>query len=176
MNYPSRNRFEHMQHKIVDLTGAVRQVEMWKLKANKVVFTNGCFDILHQGHVTYLAGAAQFGSKLVVGLNSDSSVKKQGKGDNRPVNSEEARAIVLAGLGCVDMVVIYDDETPLEVIKMLEPAVIAKGADYDANETDTSSKKYIVGSKEVKANGGEVVAIPLVDGFSTTAIIEKMNA
>ena len=176
MNYPSRNRFEHMQHKIVDLTGAVRQVEMWKLKANKVVFTNGCFDILHQGHVTYLAGAAQFGSKLVVGLNSDSSVKKQGKGDNRPVNSEEARAIVLSGLGCVDMVVIYADETPLEVIKMLEPAVIAKGADYDANETDTSSKKYIVGSKEVKANGGEVLAIPLVDGFSTTAIIEKMNA
>ena len=109
-------------------------------------------------------------------MNSDSSVKKQGKGDNRPVNSEEARAIVLAGLGCVDMVVIYDDETPLEVIKMLEPAVIAKGADYDANETDTSSKKYIVGSKEVKANGGEVLAIPLVDGFSTTAIIEKMNA
>ena len=145
-------------------------------KGKKIVFTNGCFDILHQGHVTYLAGAAQFGSKLVVGLNSDSSVKKQGKGDNRPVNSEEARAIVLAGLGCVDMVVIYDDETPLEVIKMLEPAVIAKGADYDANETDTSSKKYIVGSKEVKANGGEVLAIPLVDGFSTTAIIEKMNA
>jgi len=162
--------------KIFSLEELLTQVTTWKKNNKKIVFTNGCFDILHQGHVTYLAGAAQFGSKLVVGLNSDSSVKKQGKGDNRPVNSEEARAIVLAGLGCVDMVVIYDDETPLEVIKMLEPAVIAKGADYDANETDTSSKKYIVGSKEVKANGGEVLAIPLVDGFSTTAIIEKMNA
>lgn len=176
MNYPSRNRFEHMQHKIVDLTGALRQMKMWKLKANKVVFTNGCFDILHQGHVTYLAGAAQLGTKLIVGLNSDASVKKQGKGENRPLNDEAARAIVLASLGCVDMVVIYDDETPLELIKMLEPAVIAKGADYDAQETDASSKKYIVGSKEVKANGGEVVSIPLVEGFSTTKIIEKINA
>ncbi len=170
-----RNRFEHMQHKIVDLTGAERQAKMWKLKANKIVFTNGCFDILHQGHVTYLAGAAEYGTKLVVGLNSDASVKKQGKGDNRPVNAEEARAIVLAGLGCVDMVVIYDDETPLELIKMLEPAVLAKGADYDASETNVSSKKYIVGSKEVKAMGGEVIAVPLVEGFSTTAIIEKLN-
>jgi len=175
MNYPSRNRFEHMQHKIVDLTSADRQVKMWKLKANKVVFTNGCFDILHQGHVTYLAGAAQLGTKLVVGLNSDASVKRQGKGDNRPVNAEEARAIVLAGLGCVDLVVIYDEETPLDLIKMLEPAVLAKGADYDANEMDASSKKYIVGSKEVTSNGGEVVAIPLVEGFSTTAIIEKLS-
>lgn len=175
MNYPSRNRFEHMQHKIVDLSGADRQVKMWKLKANKVVFTNGCFDILHPGHVTYLAGAAQHGTKLVVGLNSDSSVKKQGKGDNRPVNTEDARAIVLAGLGCVDMIVIYDDETPLELIKLLEPAVLAKGADYDADETDTSSKKYIVGSKEVKSKGGNVVAIPLVEGFSTTALIEKLG-
>lgn len=175
MIYPSRNRFEHMQHKIVDLTSADRRVKMWKLKANKVVFTNGCFDILHQGHVTYLAAAAQLGSKLIVGLNSDASVKKQGKGENRPVNSEDARAIVLAALGYVDMVVIYDDETPLELIQMFEPAVITKGADYDANETNTSAKTYIVGSKEVKANGGEVVAIPLVEGFSTTKIIEKLK-
>ena len=174
MNYPSRNRFEHIQNKIVDLTGADRQVQMWKLKAKTVVFTNGCFDILHAGHVTYLAGASQHGSKLVVGLNSDTSVKKQGKGDNRPVNSEDARAIVLAGLGCVDLVVIYNDETPIDLIKMLKPDVLAKGADYDVNETDASSKKYIVGSKEVKSNGGEVVAIPLVEGFSTTAMIEKL--
>ncbi|MEJ6583000.1 MAG: adenylyltransferase/cytidyltransferase family protein [Crocinitomicaceae bacterium] len=176
MNYPSRTRLEHMQHKIVDLASADRRVKMWKLKANKVTFTNGCFDILHQGHVTYLAGTASYGTKLVVGLNSDASVKKQEKGDNRPVNSEDARALVLAALGYVDMVVIYDDETPIELIKTFEPEVLAKGADYDADETDASSKKYIVGSKEVKSKGGKVVAIPLVEGFSTTAIIEKMNA
>lgn len=175
MNYPSRNRFEHIEHKIVDLTSAVSRAQMWRLKDNKIVFTNGCFDILHQGHVSYLAGAAQLGSKFIVGLNSDNSIKQLGKGDNRPVNNQDSRAFVLAALGFIDMVVIYDETTPLEVIKALQPNVLAKGADYDTNETDESSKTYIVGSKEVKSNGGEVVAIPLVEGFSTTKIIEKIN-
>lgn len=176
MNYPSRNRFEHIEHKIIDLTSAISRVQMWRLKDNKVVFTNGCFDILHQGHVSYLAGAAQLGSKFVVGINSDSSVKQLGKGGNRPVNNQDSRAFVLAALGFIDMVVIYDETTPLEVIKALQPDVLAKGADYDPNETDEALKTYIVGSKEVKSNGGEVVAIPLVEGFSTTKIIEKINA
>jgi D-beta-D-heptose 7-phosphate kinase/D-beta-D-heptose 1-phosphate adenosyltransferase len=175
MNYPSRNRFEHIEHKIVDLTSASNRVSMWKLKNNKVVFTNGCFDILHFGHVSYLAGAAQLGSKLVVGINSDSSVKQLGKGDNRPVNDQDSRAFVLAALGYIDMVVIYDETTPIELIKELKPDVLAKGADYDANETNEASKTYIVGSKEVKSNGGEVVAVPLVEGFSTTNIIEKLS-
>lgn len=175
MNYPSRNRFEHIEHKIVDLNAASNRVKMWKLKDNKVVFTNGCFDILHRGHVSYLAGAAQMGSKFIVGINSDNSVKQLGKGDKRPVNDQDSRAFVLAALGYIDMVVIYDESTPIELINVLQPDVLAKGADYDAGETNEASKTYIVGSKEVKSRGGEVVAIPLVEGFSTTKIIEKLS-
>ena len=175
MNYPSRNRFEHIEHKIIDVSAVNQRVKMWKLKNNKVVFTNGCFDILHKGHVSYLAQAAELGTKLIVGLNSDDSVKRQGKGDDRPINDEASRAFVLAALGYIDMVVIYDDNTPLELIKIVEPAVLAKGADYDANESNENAKTFIVGSKEVKQLGGEVVAIPLVEGFSTTSIIEKIR-
>ena len=144
--------------------------------ADKVVFTNGCFDILHKGHVTYLAKSAELGDRLIVALNTDASVREQGKGENRPINPEDARATVLAALGFVDMVVFFNDQTPLQVIEMLQPDVLVKGADYDPNETDTTSKKYIVGSDIVKKNGGEVVAIQLVDGYSTTSIIEKSKA
>ena len=175
MNYPSRNRFEHIEHKIIDVSAVNQRVKMWKLKNNKVVFTNGCFDILHKGHVSYLAQAAGLGTKLIVGLNSDDSVKRQGKGDDRPINDEASRAFVLAALGYIDLVVIYNDNTPLELIKIVEPDVLAKGADYDASESNENAKTFIVGSKEVKQLGGEVVAIPLVEGFSTTSIIEKIR-
>jgi len=145
------------------------------LKGDKVVFTNGCFDILHQGHVTYLAETAQYGQRLIVGVNTDASVKRQGKGDDRPINDEGARALVLASLGFVDMIVFFDDDTPITLINKLAPDVLAKGADYDPDETDESSKKYIVGSDVVKKKGGTVVAIPLVEGFSTTGIIDKLK-
>lgn len=169
------NRTDYLGAKIVSLHEAKQQIEIWKLSAQKVVFTNGCFDILHKGHVTYLAQAAEHGNRLIIGLNTDASVKRQGKGDNRPINDEEARATVLAALSVVDLIVFFDDDTPLELIRELQPNVLAKGADYDPEETDARTKKYIVGSDLVRANGGEVVAIPLVDGFSTTGIIGKMK-
>jgi rfaE bifunctional protein nucleotidyltransferase chain/domain len=169
----SRNDF--IAAKITDHETAARRISGWRIKGDKVVFTNGCFDILHKGHVSYLAEAASLGNRLVVALNTDASVKRQGKGDDRPVNGEDARAVVLASLGFVDAVVFFDDDTPIEVVTALKPDMLVKGADYDPEETDESSKKYIVGSKEVKAYGGEVAAIPLVEGFSTTAIVEKLK-
>lgn len=168
-------RLDHLQQKIVDHTTALQRITTWKLRNETIVFTNGCFDILHKGHVTYLAQAAQEGKRLVVGLNTDASVKRQGKGDDRPVNQEDARATIMAALAFVDLVVFFDDDTPIELIRLLKPDVLAKGADYDPKETDASSKKYIVGSDIVRENGGEVVAIPLVEGFSTTGIIQKMR-
>lgn len=169
------NRTDYLGSKIVTLHEAKQQIEIWKLSSKKIVFTNGCFDILHKGHVTYLGQAAQHGNRVIIGLNTDTSVKRQGKGDDRPINDEEARATVLAALSVVDLIVLFDDDTPLELIRELQPNVLAKGADYDPEETDATSKKYIVGSDIVRANGGEVIAIPLVDGFSTTGIIEKMK-
>lgn len=167
------SRLASLEHKILTIEDAKRRVNMWRMKNDKIVFTNGCFDILHKGHVTYLAQAADLGDRLIVAINTDRSVKQLGKGENRPINAQDARAVVLAGLGFVDMVVFFDDQTPLDVIQQLEPSVLVKGADYDPNETDPSSKKYIVGSDIVRENGGEVAAIQLVDGFSTTSIIEK---
>ena len=169
------NRTDYIGAKISSLEVAKQQMEIWKLSSEKVVFTNGCFDILHKGHVTYLAQASEQGNRLVVGLNSDASVKRQGKGDDRPINDENARATVLAALSSVDTIVFFDDDTPIDLIRELQPHVLAKGADYDPDETDSNSKKYIVGSDLVRANGGEVVAIPLVDGFSTTNILEKLK-
>lgn len=168
-------RIQYIQNKLATTTEAVQRIAKWKLKNDKVVFTNGCFDILHKGHVTYLSKAADLGNKLVVAINTDASVKRLGKGDDRPVNPEEARAFVLSALGFIDMVVLFDNDTPLELIQALKPDVLVKGADYDPNETDSSSKKYIVGSDVVRSYGGSVEAISLVDGFSTTGIINKLK-
>jgi rfaE bifunctional protein nucleotidyltransferase chain/domain len=126
--------------------------------------------------VTYLAKSAELGDRLIVAINTDASVRELGKGDNRPINSEEARATVLAALGFVDMVVFFDDNTPLSLIEFLQPDILVKGADYDPQETNPDSKKYIVGSDFIKKNGGEVAAIQLVEGYSTTSIIEKSKA
>ena len=168
-------RIQYIQNKLATTTEAVQRIAKWKLKNDKVVFTNGCFDILHKGHVTYLSKAADLGNKLVVAINTDASVKRLGKGDDRPVNPEEARAFVLSALGFIDMVVLFDNDTPLELIQELKPDVLVKGADYDPNETDSTSKKYIVGSDLVRSYGGSVEAISLVDGFSTTGIIQKLK-
>ena len=158
---------KHIQEKINSLEITKQNVDFWKAEGLKVVFTNGVFDLIHPGHITYLADAAAQGDKLVIGLNSDSSVKRLGKGDDRPINSQDARALLLAAFFFVDAVVIFDEDTPYNLITTLMPDVLAKGGDYTV---DT-----IVGAKEVMANGGEVKVISFVDGFSSTAIIKKIR-
>ncbi len=169
-------KFEQIRNKITSLDEMSNRIQDWKKSGEKVVFTNGCFDILHEGHVTYLAKSADFGTKLIIAINTDASVKRQGKGEERPINPESSRALILASLGFVDGVVFFDDDTPVSVIEFLKPDVLVKGADYDAAETDPSSKKYIVGRETILANGGEVKTVSLVEGFSTTNIVKKLKA
>jgi D-beta-D-heptose 7-phosphate kinase/D-beta-D-heptose 1-phosphate adenosyltransferase len=157
------------------LANACSQVAEWRKQGEKIVFTNGVFDILHIGHVTYLQQAKALGHRLVVGLNSDASVRALGKGSERPIHPEPARAGVLLALKAVDMVIVFSDHTPLELIEALHPDVLVKGGDYDPEETDQASKRYMVGAKETKQRGGSVVAIPLVEGFSTTQIVGKLK-
>ncbi|MCC7502629.1 MAG: D-glycero-beta-D-manno-heptose 1-phosphate adenylyltransferase [Flavobacteriales bacterium] len=158
---------ETTDRRIFDRISAVRMVNVWRLKSDRIVFTNGCFDILHRGHVEYLPEAAALGDRLVVGVNSDASVRRLGKGDDRPLNDQDSRAKVLAALRCVDAVVIFDEDTPLELITALQPDVVAKGGDWKPEQ--------IVGADVVKARGGEVRSLKLVDGFSTTALVEKIR-
>jgi rfaE bifunctional protein nucleotidyltransferase chain/domain len=155
----------HDQEKIVSLEELLELRAAYRQLGRRVVFTNGCFDILHRGHVTYLEAARRLGDCLVVGLNGDTSVKRL-KGPNRPMNDEEARARVLAALGCVDFVVLFAEDTPQELINALLPEVLAKGGDWPVEK--------IVGATEVLAAGGRVFSIPLVADFSTTGLIEKI--
>jgi rfaE bifunctional protein nucleotidyltransferase chain/domain len=141
-----------------------RQLKIWKLMDKKVVFTNGVFDILHYGHLALLNDAASFADILIVGINSDASVKRL-KGDSRPVNNQASRALMLASLVMVDAVIVFEEDTPLELIKLITPKILVKGGDYTI--------ETIVGAEETIANGGEVKIIPLEKGFSTTSIIEK---
>ena len=133
-----------------------------------LVFTNGCFDVLHRGHVTYLAQARALGAALVLGVNSDASVKRQGKGDDRPVNHEDDRMAVLAALDCVDLVVLFDEDTPLNLILTCHPDVLVKGGDWTPDR--------IVGSQEVIAWGGSVHSIPFLHERSTTALLKKIRS
>ena len=151
----------------------LQQIKAWRDAGETVVFTNSVFDILHVGHVTYLEQAAALGNRLVIGVNSDASVRSLNKGPERPINPEWARVRVLEALRCVDAAIVFSDHTPLDLILSIQPDVLVKGGDYNPNETDESNKAYMVGSKEVKASGGSVVAIPLVEGFSTTNILSK---
>jgi len=160
------NKLDVIKSKIIDIENIVPYLTYWKLKNKKVVFTNGCFDILHRGHVEYLAQAASEGDILVIGLNSDSSVRNI-KGENRPVQDEYARAILLASLNFVSAVILFDEDTPYELIKKVNPDFLVKGSDYKAED--------IVGYDIVKANGGEVVTIDFIEGYSTTSIIEKLK-
>lgn len=164
-----------IQNKIVSSEELQSFIDSNRRAGRSIVFTNGCFDILHKGHVEYLAQAADLGDLLIVGINSDASVKRQGKGDERPINSVEARATLLAGLEFVGGVVEFDDDTPLSLIEAIVPDVLAKGADYNPDETDPENKKYIVGREIVLNNGGEVKAIDLVAGYSTTNIVNKLQ-
>jgi rfaE bifunctional protein nucleotidyltransferase chain/domain len=157
---------KHIQQKILSAHQLQQELMRWRKFSKKVAFTNGCFDILHAGHIHSLMQAASFADVLIVGLNSDTSTKRL-KGDNRPVNNEQNRALLLASLVMVDAVVLFDDDTPFELITSVMPDVLVKGGDYTV---DT-----IVGAKEVIANGGTVGIIPLVEGLSTTSLIQKIE-
>ncbi len=133
----------------------------------KIVFTNGVFDILHKGHIEYLSKAADLGNVLIVGLNTDGSVKKLGKGKNRPIQDESSRAIILAALRFVDYVILFDEETPYELIKTVKPDILVKGSDYKPEE--------IVGYDIVKENNGQIVTIDFLEGYSTTLIEKKIR-
>jgi D-glycero-beta-D-manno-heptose 1-phosphate adenylyltransferase len=144
----------------------VQQAAQWRAKGKTIAFTNGVFDILHEGHIFSLSQAAREGDYLIVGLNADASVKRL-KGESRPVNNQQSRALVLASLVMVDAVVLFEEDTPLELIKSIMPDVIVKGGDY--------TPEQIAGAKEVMANGGRVVINPLLEGISTTRIIEAIR-
>ena len=153
------------EEKVLDLARAERRVAEWRASGETVVFTNGCFDLLHVGHITLLEKCREFGSKLVLGLNTDASVSRL-KGPSRPIVGERERATVMAALGSVDAVVLFEEDTPIELIRALKPDVLVKGGDY--------SVETVVGHQEVLAAGGRVEIVPTVSGFSTTNLVEKM--
>jgi D-beta-D-heptose 7-phosphate kinase/D-beta-D-heptose 1-phosphate adenosyltransferase len=157
---------EGIEKKILTIEEAKARMSAWKVTGKTVAFTNGCFDILHQGHLFSIAQAAKEADYLIVGINSDASVKRL-KGPERPINSTESRALVMANLVLVDAVVVFEEDTPYELITTLLPDVLVKGGDYTI--------ETIVGAREVIANGGQVIINPIVDGFSTTNIIEKIK-
>jgi rfaE bifunctional protein nucleotidyltransferase chain/domain len=153
--------------KIINIPNAAQLVNQWKLQGQTIVFTNGCFDILHIGHVDYLEKARNLGDKLVLGLNTDHSIRRI-KGETRPIVEQNARARVMAALGFVDAVVLFDEDTPLRLIQTIKPDILVKGDDYTI--------KNIIGADFVIENGGKVETIPLVKGFSTSNIIEKIKS
>jgi rfaE bifunctional protein nucleotidyltransferase chain/domain len=155
-----------IQQKIFTLPEMLKQINRWRLMKKTISFTNGCFDILHEGHIFSLSQAAAEADLLIVGVNSDASVKKL-KGENRPINNEKSRAFLLASLLMVDAVVVFEEDTPLNLINAILPDVLVKGGDYSIDQ--------IVGAKEIIANGGEVVINPILQGFSTTALLEKIH-
>lgn len=158
------NYFEKIKNKILEGEGFEKWLDECRKNGKRIVFTNGCFDILHRGHVEYLSKAAAFGDVMVVGLNTDASVKRL-KGPSRPVNDEYARAFVLAGLEFVSAVVLFDEDTPYNLIKKVQPDFLVKGSDY--------KPENIVGYDIVTAKGGKVVTVDLVEGYSTTKILSR---
>ncbi len=158
-------KLQRVNEKILTWDQIRKQTAVWKFRGKKIVFTNGCFDILHLGHIEYLAKAASIGNALVIGLNTDQSVRKL-KGPNRPINDEISRAMVLASLSFVDAVVLFDEDTPHELIRLIKPDILVKGKDYKPEE--------IVGFDILKQYGGEIRTIDLTPGYSTTAIEEKI--
>jgi D-beta-D-heptose 7-phosphate kinase/D-beta-D-heptose 1-phosphate adenosyltransferase len=162
MNHP-----QYIHHKIFTSKEIVFQVNRWRMISKTISFTNGCFDILHPGHISSLSDAAREADFLIVGVNSDESAKRL-KGPGRPVMNEQSRALILASLVMVDAIVIFEEDTPLDLIELVKPDVLVKGGDYTMDE--------IVGAKEVMAKGGRVVINPIIPGFSTTGIIGKIQS
>ena len=160
------NNLPAIDTKIFTLPDLLSRINQWRQLGKTIAFTNGCFDILHEGHIYSLSQAASEADYLIVGVNADASVKKL-KGESRPINNENSRSKLLASLMLVDAVIIFKEDTPLDLIKSLLPDVLIKGGDYKVNE--------IAGAKEVIENGGRVVINPILNGFSTTSIIDKMK-
>ncbi|MFA4903397.1 MAG: D-glycero-beta-D-manno-heptose 1-phosphate adenylyltransferase [Desulfobaccales bacterium] len=155
-------------HKVIYRDAAAMWVQDLQGQGQKVVFTNGCFDLLHPGHVAYLEEARSQGDALIVGLNTDASVVRLNKGPGRPITPEADRGRVLAALACVDRVVLFDEDTPLALITLLQPDILVKGGDYQLHE--------IVGREVVEARGGKVLTLPFVAGYSTSALIKRIQS
>lgn len=158
--------FEHLQQKILQGDALDKQLSHWRKAGKKLVFTNGCFDLLHYGHIHYLSAAADLGDCLIIGLNSDASVQRL-KGKNRPIKDEKNRAHLLAALAFVDAVVIFEQDTPYELIQQIQPDVLVKGGDWKPAD--------IIGSDIVQAGGGLVRSLPFVEGYSTTRLEDKIK-
>ncbi len=155
-----------IKNKIFQINDFLPTLSKWKAQNQQLVFTNGCFDLLHRGHVDYLQKAAQLGDKLIIGLNTDASVSRI-KGDSRPIQDELSRAELLSAFGFVDAVIFFDDDTPYELIKTIIPDILVKGADYNPED--------IIGYDIVVGNGGKVSTIEFLEGYSTSSIIEKIK-
>lgn len=159
------NKLQRLQHKIFTKETLQRQLAVWRFQGKKVVFTNGCFDLLHLGHIDYLSKAADLGNILIIGLNSDESTARL-KGPHRPITPEESRAMVLASLSFVDAVILFEEDTPYDLISFILPDILVKGGDY--------RPETVVGADIVEKNGGEVIILPYIQGYSTTRIEEKI--
>jgi len=160
------NQLERIQTKILDREKLENQLAVWRFKSQKIVFTNGCFDLLHLGHIDYLSKAKDLGDVLVVGVNTDDSVRRL-KGDTRPITDEHSRATIMASLQFVSAVVLFDEDTPYELIRQVQPDVLVKGSDYKHED--------IVGYDIVKAKGGKIVTIDYLEGYATSAIEKKIR-
>ncbi|MBL4651430.1 MAG: D-glycero-beta-D-manno-heptose 1-phosphate adenylyltransferase [Flavobacteriales bacterium] len=161
------SRLSKINSKIIVKSEAISLVSQWKKNGETIVFTNGCFDLLHRGHIEYLTQAADLGTRLIIGLNSDQSVKQLEKGELRPIKDEKTRALILAALAFVSAVVIFEEETPLDLISEILPDILVKGGDWNINE--------IVGTEIVKSSGGQVKTISFVEGYSTTNYVKKIQ-
>ena len=160
------NNLERVQAKILDREKLENQLAIWRFKSQKIVFTNGCFDLLHLGHIDYLSKAKDLGDILIIGVNTDDSVRRL-KGESRPITDENSRSSIIASLQFVNAVVLFDEDTPYELIKQVQPDVLVKGSDYKPED--------IVGYDIVKAKGGEIVTIDYLEDYSTTDIEKKIK-
>ncbi|GAA4465981.1 D-glycero-beta-D-manno-heptose 1-phosphate adenylyltransferase [Nemorincola caseinilytica] len=160
------DKLQWIQRKIFTRDALLRECNGWRVLGHKIVFTNGCFDILHHGHLDLLARAASLGNKLVIGVNTDASVKRL-KGPTRPVTHEQDRLFQLASLLCTDAICLFDEDTPKELIELVKPDILVKGGDYTIDK--------IVGADTVQQNGGQVHIIPFVEGYSTTSLIDRIR-
>ncbi len=159
-------KLQKIQTKILNPESLESQLRLWEKEAKKIVFTNGCFDLIHRGHIEYLSQAADLGDVLIIGVNTDASVQEL-KGKNRPLQDEQSRLLILAALEFVDAVILFGEETPYELIKKVQPDILVKGADYKPEE--------IVGYDIVKSKGGEIKTLDFIAGYSTTAIEQKIK-
>ena len=156
---------DDIKQKVILIGQELPSLSLWKKQGEQIVFTNGCFDIIHRGHVDYLARAASLGSKMIIGLNTDNSVRRL-KGSTRPVSDEYSRAFVLAAFTFADAIILFDEDTPYNLIQYVQPDILVKGSDYKEDD--------IVGADIVKAKGGKIVTMDFVPGFSTSSIIQKL--